>query len=168
MVLTPLLRYQDGHKLAGLLFFHRISDFRMGGISIKNFRTFRKLCGEDTLRNVVLVTNMWGAVDPQLGAQRERELLTQDDLGFKSALEKGAKMMRHDRNGQSAADILRYVLGNNNPMALQIQREIVDERKNVSQTAAAYEIEKELREERERQRAEAERAQQEREGMVLV
>ncbi|KAJ2935050.1 hypothetical protein H1R20_g2003, partial [Candolleomyces eurysporus] len=153
--------YKDGHKLAGLLFIHRISDFRMGGISLKNFRTFRRLCGEQTLRNVVIVTNMWSAVDPQLGAQREQELLTQDDLGFKSALEKGAKMMRHDGTGQSAADILRYILGNNNPMALQIQREIVDEKKDVSQTAAADEIEKELRAERERQKAEAERKQHE-------
>ncbi|KAJ2930867.1 hypothetical protein H1R20_g6235, partial [Candolleomyces eurysporus] len=149
--------YKDGHKLAGLLFLHRISDFRMGGISLKNFRAFRKLCGEQTLRNVVLVTNMWGSVNPQVGAQREQELLTQDDLGFKSALEKGAKMMRHDGSGQSVSDILRYILGNNNPMALQIQREIVDERKDVSQTAAAAEIERELRAERERQKAEAER-----------
>lgn len=139
----------------------------MGGISLKNFRTFRKLCGEQSLKNVVIMTNMWGSVDQQLGEQREQELLTQDDLGFKSALEKGAKMMRHDASAKSAADILKYILGHNSPTALQIQKEIVDEKKDVSQTAAADEIERELKAERERQKAEAERIQREMEGIVL-
>lgn len=166
------LRYKQGQKLAGILYFYKICDGRLGGVSLKNFRTFLKLCGEETLRNVVFVTNMWGLVTPQLGAQREQELLTTDDFGFKSALEKGAKMMRHDRDSQSAADILRYILGNNNPMALQIQREIIDERKDLSQTAVADEIERELRAareaERQRQEAEAESERQRLPGEVNV
>jgi hypothetical protein len=55
-------------------------------------------------------------------------------------------------------------------LALQIQREIVDERKDVSQTAD--EIERELRAaretERQRQAAEAERARQRLAGEVIV
>ncbi|TEB23749.1 hypothetical protein FA13DRAFT_1756971 [Coprinellus micaceus] len=109
--------YQSGHKLTGLLFFHRISDFRMGGISLKNFRTFRSLCGEQTLRNVVIAE------------ERERELSIKDDF-FKPALDKGAQMMRHYNTPESAQKIVRHLL-KNNPMALQIQREIVDEHRDV-------------------------------------
>ncbi|KAJ3509701.1 hypothetical protein NMY22_g16207 [Coprinellus aureogranulatus] len=159
--------YQSGHKLTGLLFIHRISDFRMGGISLKNFKTFRKLRGESTLRNVIIVTNMWGEVAPQLGEQREQELATQDDF-FKPALDKGAKMLRHHNTLESSGhDIVRHIL-RNNPMALQIQTEIVEEKKDVSQTAAADEIEKELRAEKERQRVEAERVKREMEGVLLT
>jgi hypothetical protein len=43
-------------KLSGLIYVHRISDVLMGGISSRNFRMFRKLCGDDTLKNVVIVT----------------------------------------------------------------------------------------------------------------
>lgn len=157
-------RYQSGHKLTGLLFFHRISDFRMGGISLKNFRTFRGLCGEQTLRNVVIVTNMWGEVNPQLGEERERELSIKDDF-FKPALDKGAKMMRHHNTLESAQEIIRHLL-RNNPMVLQIQREIVDEHRDVSQTAAAEEIERELRAEKEKQRIESERVKRQMEGML--
>lgn len=158
-------RYQSGHKLTGLLFIHRISDFRMGGISLKNFKMFRRLCGEQTLRNVVIVTNMWGEVDRQLGEQREHELATQQDF-FKPALDKSAKMMRHHNTLESAHEIIRHLLSNN-PMALQIQREIVEEHKDVSQTSAADEIERELKAQRERQRIEAERVKRELEGMYL-
>ena len=134
----------------------------MGDISLKNFRTFRRLCGEQTLRNVVIITNMWGEVDPQLGAERERELAVQDDF-FKPALDKGAKMMRHHNTLESAHEVIRHLL-RNNPMALQIQREIVEEHRDVSQTAAAEEIERELKAEMEKQRVEAERVKREMEG----
>ncbi|KAF6761884.1 P-loop containing nucleoside triphosphate hydrolase protein, partial [Ephemerocybe angulata] len=158
--------YQSGHKLTGLIFVHRISDFRIGGISLKNFRTFKKLCGEQTLRNVVIVTNMWSEVDPQLGETREHELATQDDF-FKPALDKGAKIMRHNGSLESAKLVIQYILGNN-PMALQIQRELVDERKDILQTAAADEIERELQAEKERQRVERERVRQEMEEAARV
>ena len=40
-------------KLSGVIYMHRISDFKMGGISRRNFHMFRSLCGEKTLKNVV-------------------------------------------------------------------------------------------------------------------
>jgi hypothetical protein len=108
---------------------------------------------------------MWGEVTPQLGEERERELAIQDDF-FKPALDKGAKMMRHHNNLDSAHEIIRHLL-RNNPMALKIQREIVEEHRDVSQTAAAEEIERELRAQMERQRIEAERVKREIEGVSL-
>jgi len=35
---------------------------------------FRELCGDSTLKNVILVTNMWGDVSGSVGEAREREL----------------------------------------------------------------------------------------------
>jgi hypothetical protein len=45
----------------------------MGGISTRNFKMFREICGENTLKNVVIVTNTWGAVSKEIGEAREQE-----------------------------------------------------------------------------------------------
>lgn len=139
-----MLSYESGYKLSGIIYMHRISDFRMTGVSRRNFSMFRKLCGDETLRNVIIATNMWGEVTPERGEARERELAT-DDILFKPVLEKGARMVRHDNSYQSAQSILRLLV-NKTPRALRIQRELVDERKDISQTAAGAELARELAE----------------------
>ncbi|KAJ2935282.1 hypothetical protein H1R20_g1815, partial [Candolleomyces eurysporus] len=151
--------YERDQKLAGVIYIHRISDFRMGGISTRNFRMFRQLCGDDTLKNVIILTNMWGEVSKSVGEARERELAS-DGLFFKPVLEKGAQMLRHDHTLESAQAIIRRLL-DNNPQALQIQREIVNEKKDILQTAAGTELNKELLAEKERHRKEMMDLQQE-------
>ncbi|KAF7374715.1 p-loop containing nucleoside triphosphate hydrolase protein [Mycena sanguinolenta] len=97
--------YASGKKLAGVIYMHRISDVRMGGISTRNFKIFRQLCGEGTLRNVVIVTNMWSQVAPDVGEAREAELAS-DERFFRPALEKGAQMLRND-NAKGVVDPAR-------------------------------------------------------------
>ncbi|KAJ6513018.1 P-loop containing nucleoside triphosphate hydrolase protein [Mycena sanguinolenta] len=151
--------YQNGKKLAGVIYMHRISDVRMGGISTRNFKMFRQLCGDSTLRNVVIVTNMWGDVGNEVGEAREAELAS-DDKFFKPALDKGARMLRHNNGITSAHAILHYLMGNH-PRALRIQRELVDQRKNILQTAAGEELNRELVEQIERHKQEMAILQQE-------
>ncbi|CAK5269642.1 unnamed protein product [Mycena citricolor] len=134
--------YAAGVKLAGVIYMHRISDVRMGGISTRNFRMFRQLCGDQTLKNVVIVTNMWDAAGLKLGEAREKELAT-DDRFFKPVIAKGARMLRHDKGLISAQSILREIIGNV-PATLQIQRELVDEKKAITDTAAGVTLNKEI------------------------
>ena len=142
-VLNPEIRYEKGSKLAGVIYIHRISDNRFTGISGRNFRMFRELCGESSLKNVVLVTNMWSKVPTDVGKAREKELAS---IFLKPALDKGAQMMCHHDTEQSAHDVIRHIMGNH-PIALQIQRELVDERKDIANTTAAEAINVELTEE---------------------
>lgn len=123
---------------------HRISDFRMGGISRRNFSMFRQLCGDSTLKNVVIVTNMWGEVSPEVGEAREAELRDKD-MFFKPVLDKHAQLLRHENTVDSAQAILHHIIGNR-PQALKIQRELVDEHKDISQTAAGTVLNRELME----------------------
>ncbi|THH21432.1 hypothetical protein EUX98_g8387 [Antrodiella citrinella] len=134
--------YEGGRKVDGVIFVHRISDYRMGGVARKNFRLFRKLCGDDALKNVVIVTNMWGDVSEAIGAAREKEL-SESDLFFKPALEKGARMARHDNTVASAKSIIQSFLGAV-PEVLAIQREVVDEKKSVVETTAGQDLQAEL------------------------
>ena len=139
---TLINRYERGSTLAGVLYFHRISDFRMTGISRKNFSMFRKLCGDNALRNVVIVTNMWGEVDPQTGNAREAELKG-EDIFFKPVLDKGAQMARHENTVPSAESIIRLIL-DNHPLPLRIQEELVDDHMDISETGAGEELNREI------------------------
>ena len=142
-IVSPLTcRYREGIKLAGILYFHRISDNRMSGTPVKNFKMFRKLCGDSALRNVVIVTNMWEDVRPQVGEAREAELM-EKGIFFKPALDRNARMSRHENTVPSAERIVRLLL-NRNPLPLHIQKELVDEGKDISQTRAGEELNREL------------------------
>jgi hypothetical protein len=152
MIFSLLCRYENGKKLAGVIYIHRISDFRMGGISTRNFKMFRQLCGDSTLKNVVLVTNMWGEVSKEVGEAREAEL-AREDIFFKPVVEKGARLLRHDNTVESVQEILRFIIGNQ-PRSLRIQRELVDEKKNISQTAAGAELNRDLLQQAEKHRLE--------------
>jgi len=136
--------YQKGRCLSGVIYMHRISDVRMGGISRRNFNMFRRLCGDESLMNVLIVTNMWGEVDPELGEAREAELRDQD-MFFKPALDKHARLLRHLNTLKSAQAIIHCIV-DNRPMALQIQHELVDKQMDLSQTAAGAELNRELME----------------------
>ena len=137
-----MCRYEQGITLAGVLYFHRISDPKMGGTSTRNFKMFRKLCGDTTLRNVIIVTNRWGEVDSQVGEAREAELIRENDF-FKPVLDKGAQMARHLNTVPSAERIIRLIL-KNDPLPLQIQTELVKEGRNISTTSAGEELTREL------------------------
>ncbi|GJE89977.1 P-loop containing nucleoside triphosphate hydrolase protein [Phanerochaete sordida] len=134
--------YETGRKLSGIIYMHRISDFRVGGVSRRNFSMFRKLCGDETLRNVALVTNMWSEVTPQRGAAREAELRT-DPLLFAPVINGGATLLRHDGTLAGAQAVLAHV-ARNTPRTLAIQRELVDEHKDIADTAAGVELDREL------------------------
>ena len=101
---------------------------------------FRELCGDTTLQNVILVTNMWGEVVREVGEAREKELTTNF---FKPVLDKGARLTRNYNTVNSAYSIIRSIM-ENVPIPLQIQRELVDEGRDIIDTAAGETISKQL------------------------
>jgi len=103
---------------------------------------FRKLCGDTTLQNVVVVTNMLGEVSPRVGDAREAELM-EDDAFFKPVLDKGGQMARHNNTVASAENIIQRIL-DNRPLPLRIQVELVNEHKNISKTSTGEELNRDL------------------------
>ena len=152
-----MARYENGSKLAGVIYIHRISDKRFTGMAGRNFKMFRELCGDSSLKNVILVTNMWGEVSEAVGETREQELTTNF---FKQVLDKGAQLARHHNTTQSAHDIIRRIM-KNKPAPLKIQVELVDEHKDIIDTAAGEAINKELNELIRRHQAELKDIQEE-------
>ncbi|KAF9647085.1 hypothetical protein BDM02DRAFT_2814789 [Thelephora ganbajun] len=131
---------EQGERLGGIIYVHRISDVRFSGTAIKNFKTLLAMCGTKALQNVVIVTNMWGKVTPEVGVSREQELVSNF---FKPALENGALLLRHNDTTESAHDIIRDVLSKQR-VTLQIQEEIIYQSKRIGETAAGKGLLREL------------------------
>ncbi|KAI0789966.1 P-loop containing nucleoside triphosphate hydrolase protein, partial [Abortiporus biennis] len=130
--------FEHGIKLSGIIYLHRISDQRLGGISRRCFSLFKKLCGEKTMKNVFITTTMWDLISEEIGASREKEL-TIDDVLFKPALDHGAQMRRHDGAKESAISIIREIMKNGHK-ALSVQKELVIEGKDITETGAVKEL----------------------------
>lgn len=133
--------YRQRSRLSGVIYMHRITDVRMSGSARRNLNMFLKLCGDTAMENVVIVTNMWNQVTLETGVAREEELKSGDFFG--PLLERGARMMRHDGTFESATKIARLFC-NNKPRRLRIQRELVDEQKEIFETEAGIELDREL------------------------
>ncbi|PVF96699.1 hypothetical protein CPB86DRAFT_708616 [Serendipita vermifera] len=138
---TLAATHRRGKLLSGILYFHNIEDRKMRGISVRNHRLFRHLCGEDPMRSVIIVTNMWTpSVDESTGSQREQELRTEAEF-FKYSIDAGASLMRHYNNTKTATDIIQTILSiEREREALKIQKEMVEERRRIDETSAANEL----------------------------
>ncbi|KAF9463765.1 P-loop containing nucleoside triphosphate hydrolase protein [Collybia nuda] len=136
--------YVQGASIHGILYLHRISDIRMGNASRRSFRLFRKLCGEASLRNMVIVTTMWNRISEVEGERRESEL-RQDDKFFKPIIDEGAIMIRHDNTFPSALQLVKFISEHPKyPVPLAIQIELITQGKQIVETNAGRELEYEL------------------------
>ena len=106
----------------GLIYVHRISDPKMGGISKRNLRMFRQLCGDGSLKNVCIITTNWSRVTKEEGNRRELELRESPNF-FKPLIDEGAQLTRHDNGITSARSIVNFLI-HKDPTKLQIQIEL--------------------------------------------
>ncbi|KAK1222151.1 hypothetical protein PQX77_015013 [Marasmius sp. AFHP31] len=146
--------YQKGHKITGIVYIHRISDVRVGGRSSQNIRLFKELCGEETFKNVLVITNRWEELtDNHIGESREAQLM--DDHFFGPVFAGGARRARFNNTSESARQNLLDTFSNN-PLPLRIQTELVREGKRLSETVAGMTLDRELMEESDRHEREME------------
>lgn len=127
--------YKQNVKLSGLLYLHRISDNRIAGTPLRNLNMFKELCGEDNFKNVILVTTMWDEVLEDVGSQREAEL---QNTFWQRMIKLGSSTHRFDGTEESAWKIINSISISppRERSALQIQREMIDQRKPVHRTSA--------------------------------
>ena len=134
--------YEDDVLPSGIIYLHRITDNRVSGSSMKNIRMFRKLCGADSMSNILLVTTMWENVDLAEGNQRERELRSEGTF-WSAMIAHGARVERYDNEQSTAFRLIRSLLGNT-PIALNIQKQLVDDGKTLIDTDAGADVNAEL------------------------
>ncbi|KAJ5416032.1 hypothetical protein N7465_004727 [Penicillium sp. CMV-2018d] len=146
--------------LNGIIYLHRITDIRMQGSVIKNLFMFKKLCGPDALKNVILATTMWEKVSQEDGERREQELGRTSDF-WGEMIMRGAQAKRHQNNANSAwslVDIFASKSSTKPKAVLTIQQEMVVQHKPSDKTDADIELESSLVQEREKWSRELERS----------
>lgn len=127
-------------QLSGIIYLHRISDTRVGNAATRNLRMFKKLCGKDGLASVVLATTMWSdGSNREVERARENEL--QNGLDFwKTMIQLGSKVFRHDKGRRTAAEIIKYLINKQRRVVLDIQTEMIDENRTLADTGAGAEV----------------------------
>ncbi|KAJ4269843.1 hypothetical protein NW762_001512 [Fusarium torreyae] len=141
--------YQHEIRLHGIIYLHRISDVRMQGSAKKNLLTFRKLCGEDALKKVILASTMWDKTPLEEATVREQELKdTPEFWGW--MLEKGSSCHRYDNTAESARQIILSLANHEEPIATDLQKQLVDDKLTLDETSAGQELASEILKERER------------------
>jgi hypothetical protein len=133
--------YKNKIHLAGIIYMHRISDNRMAGSPLKNLRMFGKLCGDNALPNVILATTMWDRVDPSTAMRREEEL-KRDFWNRMLAL--GSPVARFGGTFESAWQIIDLVAKKSPVDTLLLQEELVDLKRQLSETQAGIVLYNEL------------------------
>ncbi|KAH8838557.1 hypothetical protein MCOR27_008381 [Pyricularia oryzae] len=135
--------------LHGIIYLHRISDPRMQGSARKNLMMFKKLCGDDALKKVILATTMWDIVPTETAEARQAELVnTPEFWGY--MVEKGSRICRHHNTIGSARKIIESLIQDRNTMVLELQNQMVNESRPLQDTAAGMELRKEFARERKR------------------
>ncbi|TEB22531.1 P-loop containing nucleoside triphosphate hydrolase protein [Coprinellus micaceus] len=129
-------------RLAGVVYVKDISQVKMTGSACNNLHLFKKICGEDSLRNVAIVTTKWGRVPEEEGKERQRNLEINDKY-FGGMIKAGAVPFCYDGTPASAHSILEHIF-TKQPTELNIQREMVVEKKELADTEAAQELHKQL------------------------
>ena len=132
-------RYRRGIKLHGIIYLYRISDVRVSKAAEQDFLSLRKLCGARSIRNIVILTNMWNRVNAEEGKRRAADLQFLDDL-FRPALEDGARLMHHTDGTVGFVHAIISLMTRNQPEALDIQEELVDKDMNIDQTSVGKEV----------------------------
>ncbi|KIW96290.1 uncharacterized protein Z519_03359 [Cladophialophora bantiana CBS 173.52] len=133
--------YQNKILLSGVLYLHRISDPKMQGSARRNLLMFMQLCGPHCYQNVMLVTTMWSIVSNRTGEERERELVEK----FWGTMKKqGSLVRRHEGNKTSALSILGDLIDRREKIILQIQQEMVENKKDLNETAAGQQLDQDL------------------------
>ncbi|KAJ7821629.1 hypothetical protein B0H14DRAFT_2240931, partial [Mycena olivaceomarginata] len=135
-----------------IVYFHRISDVKVGGASKRNLTIFQKLCGEEVFANVAIVTTRWDQEDEAVGMARLAELKASPRL-FKSVVAGGGSVVRHDGSYDSACRVLRHLISGT-PKPLLIQREMITEGKDLAETTAGQEFQHDVMQQVERHRRE--------------
>jgi hypothetical protein len=130
--------YANDLKLSGIIYLRRVTDNRLGGSALRNLMMFQQLCGHDALSNVILVTNMWEQISPEIGKARENEFVNRQDY-WSFMVSQGSQVLRHHNTKESAKrliDIYASRVSVISPKALQLQVDMIDNDLLLGQTGA--------------------------------
>lgn len=110
---------------------------------LRNLRMFEKICGNAVLQNIILTTTMWDEVKLEVGTRTEARIRSKY---WKTMIDQGSATARFYGTTESAWDILgHFVRDANVRHALRLQEEMVDLKKQLSETDAGKTLHTEIK-----------------------
>lgn len=151
--------YKSNIRLNGIIYLQALTDRKMYGSSLRNLKMFRELCGDDPLKSVILATTGWG--DAQKAGNLDKAMMnetqSQNDPDFwQPLIKRGAAVGRFMDTKESALEMI-LKLGKRTPVILKIQRELVDDSKDLIDTSAGQAVNEEIKKLEAKYKAEVQR-----------
>ena len=101
----------------------------------------RKLCGYESMSSVIIATTMWDRVSESVGEEHEFGLKTKF---WGRMLSDGSRVMRHTNDHNSAINIIDDLVNRNTTIVLDIQKQMLNQRASLLQTAAGFAVDTDL------------------------
>jgi hypothetical protein len=145
--------YSSGKRrllLDGLILLHPITANRIGGTERKRTRLLQTILGENAYKRVIIGTTMWDDLknDDDRFTQRMQGRLEEGEV-WSEMNAKGATVLRHNNNKESAHDIVRQIIqkseAEDGGVELQLQKELIDVRGKVSKTTVGREVKRHIK-----------------------
>ncbi|KAJ4985396.1 hypothetical protein SVAN01_09151 [Stagonosporopsis vannaccii] len=127
-------------RIKGVIYIHRITDNRYSRAAVRNLELCKRVCGRDAYKNVILVTSGWHQVDASTAEGREKQL--EDDF-WASMISQGSNVGRYYGDQASAVGLLNTMMSQDE-VVLQLQKELLDDGKELDATAAGSYIKPKL------------------------
>jgi hypothetical protein len=112
-----------------------ITASRISHSDVTDIDMFRKMVGPNAMRNVFILTTKWPADTPDEVMQEKAVELISDWQFFGELCQEGASVA-HLYQSDHPRKIIVDILKQNNPIALRIQQEMVDQKKKLIETEA--------------------------------
>lgn len=127
-------QHKLGVELKGIVYVHRITEARFKGSGLKTLNILKKICGQESMGNVLLTSSGWSKQDPEHDACARREGELRD--GFWKYMVKSGSQMGRFYGDQHSARMIVSLLLMKKPVMLAMQRELVDRGMELKDTAA--------------------------------
>ena len=133
-------------KLGGIVYLYNISQPTMQGSDHQNLAVFQELCGHKALSSVIIGITKSGDIPQEVSEKRCHEISSKY---WKKMIEAGASVYPLGNDTTSARNLLTIILQNitsSTTEFVEIQNEVVDQSKLVSETKAAKQLKSTLKE----------------------
>lgn len=129
--------YNEKMLLSGIIYLHSISEPRMTNSILTNLSMFRRLCGDEHLKNVILVTTKWKITPPEDAERRDHELHSESRY-WAPIIAAKSLIRRFEDSAASAQALIEELLQDGTEFISAIQREMAEGKKMLDTEAGAY------------------------------
>ncbi|XP_014551796.1 hypothetical protein COCVIDRAFT_111963 [Bipolaris victoriae FI3] len=128
--------YERDIRLSGIIYLHCITNNRLPGTAVRALDAFKKMCGTEAFKGVILATTMWDMVSVKDLAKAEKRHEEFYEKVRHDIIEHGGKLVRLSAVEIDAVKILRHIVQKNRRLTLRFQRQLVDENLLIYETEA--------------------------------